>query len=49
VPAVEAEILRLHPYEVPEILVIPVAGGHGAYLDWVRRECSGTGDSVQSV
>lgn len=31
-------IKRLHPYEVPEILVVPVAAGLPAYLDWVRAE-----------
>lgn len=25
----------LHPYEVPEVLVLPVTAGHAAYLDWV--------------
>ena len=25
----------LHPYEVPELLVLPVAGGHAAYLEWI--------------
>lgn len=28
----------LHPYEVPEVLVLPVTAGLGAYLEWVRRE-----------
>lgn len=32
---------ELHPYDVPELLVHDVADGHGAYLDWVRRECAG--------
>lgn|SRR5690606_17780305 len=31
-------IVRLHPYEVPEILIVPVANGLPAYLDWVRAE-----------
>jgi periplasmic divalent cation tolerance protein len=31
-------ILALHPYEVPEVLAIPVEQGHGAYLDWIARE-----------
>ena len=34
-----AERLRaLHPYEVPELLVLPTAGGLAPYLDWVRAE-----------
>jgi periplasmic divalent cation tolerance protein len=27
----------LHPYELPELLAIPVAGGNEAYLEWVRQ------------
>ena len=30
-------IRQLHPYEVPEILVLAVADGSSAYLDWVRE------------
>ena len=26
---------ELHPYEVPEVLVLPVQAGHGPYLDWI--------------
>lgn len=34
-----AERLRaLHPYDVPEFVVLPVAGGLAPYLDWVRAE-----------
>lgn len=28
----------VHPYEVPEIIVLPVTGGHPPYLDWVYGE-----------
>lgn len=31
-------IVRLHPYEVPEVVVLPVAGGLPAYLQWVHQE-----------
>jgi periplasmic divalent cation tolerance protein len=33
--AVEAAIRRLHSYEEPEILAIPVLAGSRGYLDWV--------------
>jgi periplasmic divalent cation tolerance protein len=34
-----AERLRaLHPYEVPELVVMPTVGGLAPYLDWVRVE-----------
>lgn len=35
----EATILSLHPYELPEILAVPVSTGLPAYLSWVR-ECT---------
>jgi len=35
VAAVEAAITAAHPYSVPELLVLPVAGGGAAYLAWV--------------
>jgi len=34
----EEKIRDNHPYEVPEILGIPVAKGLPAYLDWVNTE-----------
>ena len=33
-----ARILELHPYDVPEVLAIPVEQGHAAYLEWIARE-----------
>lgn len=33
-----ARIVELHPYDVPEVILLPVAGGAGPYLDWVRTE-----------
>lgn len=32
--ALEAKIKELHPYEVPEIIAVPVAKGNAAYLKW---------------
>lgn len=31
-------IVAAHPYDVPEVLVGLVEGGHGPYLDWVEEE-----------
>lgn len=36
VPQVEAALVSAHPYDVPELLVVPVAGGGAEYLAWVR-------------
>lgn len=35
--AIEA-IKAKHSYDLPEILVVPVVGGLGAYLNWVKDE-----------
>jgi periplasmic divalent cation tolerance protein len=35
--ALEHAVRDLHPYEVPEWLVIDVAGGSESYLRWVRE------------
>ncbi len=35
--ALRARLLELHPYDVPELIAVPVTHGHDAYLDWVRR------------
>ena len=32
----QARLSALHPYELPELLTIEVAGGNERYLDWVR-------------
>jgi periplasmic divalent cation tolerance protein len=31
----EAALLAQHPYELPELVALPVAAGHGPYLDWL--------------
>jgi periplasmic divalent cation tolerance protein len=36
-PALESRLRALHPYELPEFIVIAVAAGE-EYLRWVRRE-----------
>jgi periplasmic divalent cation tolerance protein len=41
VPLVKARLAMLHPYDVPELLVLAVADGGGAYLAWVRESTAG--------
>ena len=38
VPAVQASIAKLHSYELPEFIVLAVADGSTAYLDWLQGE-----------
>lgn len=33
-----AKIKKLHPYELPEIIAIPVVAGSREYLDWLHAE-----------
>ena len=37
-PALEAAIRAAHPYELPEIIAVPIERGLPAYLDWVAAE-----------
>ncbi len=36
-PAVRAEVERLHSYEVPEVIALPIADGSPAYLAWLAE------------
>jgi periplasmic divalent cation tolerance protein len=38
VDALKARLLELHPYELAEVVVIPIVGGHGAYLEWMAQQ-----------
>ena len=37
-PALNRRLRELHPYEVFELLALPVVGGHRPYLQWVEDE-----------
>jgi periplasmic divalent cation tolerance protein len=36
--ALELRLMALHPYEVPEIMALPVRAGAERYLDWLAEE-----------
>lgn len=40
-PALQALIVAAHPYDLPEIVALPLADGLPAYLGWVADECAG--------
>ena len=40
-PQLVQRIRALHPYELPEIIVLPVIGGHEPYLKWIDQETTG--------
>jgi periplasmic divalent cation tolerance protein len=35
--ALEREVKRLHSYEIPEIIALPIVGGSKAYLAWLDQ------------
>ena len=39
-PKVKEFILANHSYEVPEIIVLPIQGGHEEYLAWAEESIS---------
>lgn len=34
---VEANVKKIHPYKVPEIIAFPIESGNRAYLDWLNQ------------
>lgn len=41
-PALAARVRALHPYEVPEVIALPVEVGLAAYLAWIAAETKPT-------
>lgn len=41
-PEVEAAIREQHPYELPEVIAVPVVHGLPGYLEWVNDETAST-------
>ena len=35
--SLQARILELHSYEIPEIVAVPVGAGFDKYLDWISK------------
>ncbi len=36
--ALETRLLELHPYELPELIVVPLVGGLAPYLLWIETQ-----------
>ena len=32
-----ARLTDLHPYELPEVITVPIVAGHEPYLDWIKK------------
>jgi periplasmic divalent cation tolerance protein len=41
---IQERLNTLHPYELPELVGVAVAGGNERYLDWVRMGVAGKGE-----
>lgn len=39
--AFQEKLRSLHPYEIPEIIFVPVSSGLPEYLDWIVENCGG--------
>ena len=39
--ALTARVRQLHPYDKPEVLALPAAGGSSSYLRWVLESTAG--------
>lgn len=40
VEALRQRLVAIHPYEVPEFIVLDVTAGHPPYLAWIDESCS---------
>ena len=41
VEALEAALVEAHPYDVPEVVVLPIEDGSPAYLGWIEANVGG--------
>jgi periplasmic divalent cation tolerance protein len=45
---VEAAIRALHPYELPEIIAVPITAGLTPYLDWIAASVDRSGECTDA-
>jgi len=39
--ALRQELVALHPYELPEVIALPLEAGHAPYLEWLDASVAG--------
>jgi periplasmic divalent cation tolerance protein len=44
----ESRLRALHPYDVPEVVCLNIAGGSAEYLRWIGESCSRSSSRAQS-
>ncbi len=42
-PALQSALREAHPYELPEIICVPIVAGLDGYLKWIRDSVSSPG------
>lgn len=47
-PALEKRIIELHPYELPEVLAVPITAGLAGYVEWIIDSVSPAGEDSGS-
>ena len=38
-----ARVVELHPYELPEVVAVPIVAGHAPYLQWIAASVRARG------
>jgi periplasmic divalent cation tolerance protein len=41
IDALRERMMKLHPYELPEFVILPIEGGSEAYLQWIGESVAG--------
>ncbi len=36
-PRLQQRLVQLHPYDVPQVIALPIQAGHPPYLQWVEE------------
>lgn len=47
-PALRDALAEAHPYDVPEIILLDVADGLPAYIEWVLKDGGGAGEAADA-
>lgn len=40
------QLVEAHPYELPEVIALPIVGGHAPYLQWIGAATEGAAASA---
>ncbi len=38
---IKERIIELHPYEIPEVISLPIINGNESYLKWIEEQVNG--------